>query len=224
MKTLVALLLIVGFISANEFAKIAKYSNKGKKIADVFCKKELLPKPVGTIDDIINKLKETKACGNLSLDKLKAVAYYISNGEIKQNSSHIDVPKESKCPVCGMFVAKYPKWAALIEVNGKKHYFDGVKDMMKFYIFDGDFPYDRSKIKKMKVTNFYTLEAIDAKDAFYVVHSKVLGPMGNELIPFKTKKEAQNFIKDHGGEIIEFKDITPKLVMALDGVEFKEGE
>ncbi|MBT8344418.1 MAG: nitrous oxide reductase accessory protein NosL [Sulfurovum sp.] len=135
----------------------------------------------------------------------------------------IEVPKEVKCPVCGMFVAKYPKWAAFIDVEEKKHYFDGVKDMMKFYIFDVDFPYDRSKISHMEVTDFYTLKAIDAKQAFYVIGSDVFGPMGNELIPFFTKAAAQNFMTDHRGEnIIRFDEITPKLVMGLDGLEYSE--
>ncbi len=122
-----------------------------------------------------------------------------------------------------MFVAKYPKWAALIEVGTTKHYFDGVKDMMKFYIFDVDFPYDRNTIQKIEVTDFYTLKAIDAKNAFYVIGSDVYGPMGNELIPFLTKDAAQNFMTDHRAEkIIRFNEITPKLVMGLDGLEYSE--
>jgi nitrous oxide reductase accessory protein NosL len=95
--------------------------------------------------------------------------------------------------------------------------------MMKFYIFDVDFPYDRSKISNMEVTDFYTLKAIDAKKAFYVVGSDVFGPMGNELIPFVSKDAAENFLKDHSAEqIILFDDITPKLVMGLDGLEYND--
>ncbi|HFC03675.1 MAG TPA: nitrous oxide reductase, partial [Nitratifractor salsuginis] len=131
----------------------------------------------------------------------------------------------AKCPVCGMFVSKYPKWAAEIVVDGKTYWFDGVKDMMKFYIFDGDFPYDRSKIEKMLVTDFYTLEAIPAKEAYYVIGSRLYGPMGNELIPFKTEKEAKDFMADHGGDrIVRFDEITGKMVMGLDGIEYDEGQ
>jgi hypothetical protein len=36
-------------------------------------------------------------------------------------------PKD-KCPVCGMFVAKYPDWvAALVFSDGSTVFFDGVK-------------------------------------------------------------------------------------------------
>jgi len=95
--------------------------------------------------------------------------------------------------------------------------------MMKFYIFDGDFPYDRQKIESIFVTDFYTLEAIPAKKAWYVIGSEVYGPMGNELIPFKDKASAENFMKDHKGErILRFDEITGKIVMGLDGIDYSE--
>jgi hypothetical protein len=107
--------------------------------------------------------------------------------------------------------------------EGRRYYFDGVKDMMKFYIFDGDFPYDRQKIESIFVTDFYTLEAIPAKKAWYVIGSEVYGPMGNELIPFKDKASAENFMKDHKGErILRFDEITGKIVMGLDGIDYSE--
>ena len=94
---------------------------------------------------------------------------------------------------------------------------------MNFYIFDVDFTFNRDKITHIEVTDFYTLEAIDAKEAFYVVGSDVYGPMGNELIPFLTKDAAENFMRDHRGEkILRFNDITPQLVMGLDGIEYIE--
>ena len=37
-----------------------------------------------------------------------------------------------KCPVCGMFVAKYPNWVGMIHFKGDKYlYFDGAKDLFK---------------------------------------------------------------------------------------------
>ena len=204
-------------------AKIVKLSNKGEKIVNALCESKKLPNATGTIEQLIEKVKKSQACPPLSKSKLEAVAYYVSNGSMKLTGKNIAVPAKEKCPVCGMFVAKYPKWVGLIIIGDKKYYFDGAKDMMKYYIFDGDFPYDRSKISTIKVTDFYTLEGISAKEAFYVIGSDVYGPMGNELIPFKTHKAAENFLSDHrGSEIVLFDKITAKMVMALDGVEYKE--
>ncbi len=218
--TLFASLLFAQDIS---LAKIVKLSNKGEKIVNTLCENKKLPNATGSIEQLMKKVKNSQACPSLSRSKLEAVAYYVSNGSMKLTGKHIVVPAKAKCPVCGMFIAKYPKWVGVIVVADKKYYFDGAKDMMKFYIFDGDFPYDRSKIDLVKVTDFYTLEGIPAKEAFYVIGSDVYGPMGNELIPFKTRKAAENFLSDHGGsEIVRFDKITPKMVMALDGVEYKE--
>ena len=208
-------------------AKYASLVQKGEKIALKLCDPDKLSQIKNKkLDLILQRIDELNPCVTLNKRNKKALAYFILAGQAESLTpvkGQLEVPKEVKCPVCGMFVAKYPKWAALLEVGTSKHYFDGVKDMMKFYIFDADFPYDRNKIRKIEVTDFYTLGAIDAKEAFYVIGSDVYGPMGNELIPFLSKDAAQNFMTDHSGEkIIRFDEITPNLVMGLDGLEYTD--
>ncbi len=220
-KTVLLTLFIAGSLFANapSLSKIIKFSNKGEKIVKTLCESKKLPSSQGTIDQLIKNIKTSGACPKLSKSKLEAVAYYVSNGSMKLTGKHIDVPTKAKCPVCGMFVSKYPKWAAHIKYNGKNYYFDGVKDMMKYYIFDGDFPYDRSSISEITVSDYYTLEEISAKEAFYVLDSDIFGPMGRELIPFKSKKSANAFMDDHNGKaMVKFDEITDKMVMALDGL------
>lgn len=217
-------LVYAGGISPSKYAKLVQ---KGEKIALKLCEENKLSQIKSKkLDDILQQIENLNPCVKLNERNKEALAYFIMAGHA-EDLSHVkekmELPKEVKCPVCGMFVAKYPKWAALIDVASQKYYFDGVKDMMKFYIFDVDFPYDRATIVNIEVTDFYTLKAIDAKKAFYVIGSDVYGPMGNELIPFLTKDAAQNFMTDHRGEkIILFDDITPKLVMGLDGLEYNE--
>jgi nitrous oxide reductase accessory protein NosL len=104
-----------------------------------------------------------------------------------------------------------------VTLNGKDLYFDGVKDMMKYLIYKGDFKFDRTKISSILVTDYYTLESINAKNAFYVVGSNVYGPMGHELIAFKTIESANNFMKSHNGKkIVTYVQITQSLVQSLD--------
>ena len=207
MRVFFGLFIAFGFLFAfNLTPKLQKEINQGKKIAKIFC-------DFSKGDDL------NKSCPNLDSKKLSLVATYLKF----HNSSHQElfksVPKDAKCPVCGMFVAKYPKWAAVMVVDGKHYYFDGIKDMLKFYFFDGDFKYDRSKISKMLVSNYYTKKAVRIKDAFLVYDSKVLGPMGHEIIAFSSQDEAKNFINDHSGKLVKFSDITPKMVLKLDGLE-----
>ena len=130
------------------------------------------------------------------------------------------MPEKAKCPVCGMFVAKYPKWAAaLTRAGGEVYYFDGVKDLMKF-VFDPQAYHVAGEVQdsdSIQVTDFYTLGAIDARQAFYVVGSNIYGPMGNELIPFATRAQAEVFLRDQSGDqVVTYTEITPELVRQLD--------
>ncbi len=218
---------ILGFVNSAEISEksLKRLAKKGKKVAEIFCNKQKLEGVKGdSLNAIKSQIEASKACENLSRKNLEALAYFLKAGAKTHTSKKLykEVKKSHKCPVCGMFVYKYPKWSAKMVVAGKEYFFDGVKDMMKFYFFDGDFPFDRAKISQMRVSDFYTLESIDAKKAFYVVGSKVYGPMGNELIPFKDRASAEDFKREHSGrEIVGFGEITPKMVMALDGIELK---
>jgi len=210
---------IVLFAQPSSTVKVIQMAKKGERIAKVMCDKQKLPKASDSIEGVMQKIRESHACGTLSEKKLEAVAYFVNNGSIDAKVKHIHVPKEAKCPVCGMFVSKYPKWTATMEHGGRTYYFDGVKDMMKYYIFDGDFPYDRKAISSMMVSDYYTLEAIPAEEAFYVLNSDVFGPMGRELIPFKSLKSAKAFSQDHNGRaIVQFHEITDTMLMQLDGL------
>ncbi len=218
----------MGFSSEISPAKYARLVAKGEKIALKLCESTKLPsvKDTTPIRTVMDAIDTSKACPTLSKRRKEALAYFLLAGGVtahEHTENNVHVPHGAKCPVCGMFVSKYPKWAAEIDIGGKHHYFDGVKDMMKYYIFDGDFPFDRTKITAILVTDYYTLEALPAKEAYYVIGSKQYGPMGNELIPFKTEKEAKDFIADHGGDrIVRFGEITGKMVMGLDGIEYDE--
>jgi len=217
----------ISSLSASEMsgARLEKMAKKGALIASRVCDSKKLSSVAvegRELEEIASDIERSGACRHLGAKKSLMVASYLSSGKRSQAKTIVSiVPHDAKCPVCGMFVYKYPKWAAMMVVSGKKHFFDGVKDMMKFYIFDGDFPYDREKIESMKVSDFYTLEPIDAKKAWYVMDSDIYGPMGNELIPFKDRDSAEDFITDHKGKIVRFEDIDGRLVMGLDGIGYE---
>jgi copper chaperone NosL len=125
-----------------------------------------------------------------------------------------------KCPVCGMFVAKYPDFVAeIVFKDGSYVVFDGAKDMLKYH-FDMK-KYERNKnqsdVKSIYVTNYYSLATIDAYKAFYVIGSDVYGPMGNEFIPFEKEAQAREFMKDHKGKaIVRFNEITREMIQKMD--------
>ena len=127
---------------------------------------------------------------------------------------------KDKCPVCGMFVAKYPDWLSqVIFKDGSHAYFDGAKDMFK-YLFNLQ-KYNPSKklgdVRTIYVTDYYDLSPISGRQAFYVIGSGIYGPMGRELIPFKTEADARGFMKDHKGKsLLKFKEVTAEFLKSLD--------
>jgi copper chaperone NosL len=128
--------------------------------------------------------------------------------------------KQDKCPVCGMFTYRYPDFLSSITyADGHKVFFDGAKDMFKYYFNLQKYAPGRSsaQIARIFVTEYYDMHALDARKAFYVVGSDVYGPMGHELIPFASPDDAEAFFNDHKGRrILTFETITPAVIKRLD--------
>jgi len=128
--------------------------------------------------------------------------------------------KKDKCPVCGMFVYKYPDWLCQITFkDGTERFFDGPKDLFKYYfnIREHDPRRNRTGIDAVLVREYYDLDFIDARKAYFVAGSDVYGPMGHELIPLASVQDAKAFMKDHKGRrILSFDEITAPMVRSLD--------
>jgi nitrous oxide reductase accessory protein NosL len=128
------------------------------------------------------------------------------------------------CPVCGMFVAKYPEWiASVLYQDGRAHHFDGAKDLFKYLLELPKWAPGRraADIAAMGVTEYYGLDRIDARRAWYVIGSDTLGPMGHELVPLESREDAEAFMRDHAGRrILRFEDISLELLNGLDEGRF----
>ncbi|MBF0553997.1 MAG: nitrous oxide reductase accessory protein NosL [Nitrospirae bacterium] len=101
-----------------------------------------------------------------------------------------------------MLVGPHSKWLSqIIFKDGTTTFFDGPKDMFKFYF---DVPkYSPNKIQAgiedIYVTEYYTAKPVKAQGVLYVVGSDVMGPMGDEFVPVALDK-ANNFMVDHKGQ------------------------
>ncbi len=207
--------------------KKMKIYPKGGKLFAKLCKKELDLHKFKSIAELKAFLNNNHQCKKMDEKQLQMIALYLWDvkrieKKSDKKATHINVPKIEKCPVCGMFVYKNSKWAAVLEIvqNNKitKLYFDGVKDLVKFYFKPGKWGnYKNIKIKGVILTDYYNQTAIDGLLAVYVSGSDVLGPMGKEIIPFSNKENAMTFIKDHGGKLINsFGEISSKIIKMLD--------
>lgn len=124
------------------------------------------------------------------------------------------------CPVCGMLVSRYPHWIAVVAYrDGQAYFFDGAKDLFKYL---GNLPRhapgrSTGDIASIWVTEYYGLTRIDARRAFYVTGSDVTGPMGHEFVPFATRADAEEFLKEHRGRrIVAFREATAELAARVD--------
>jgi nitrous oxide reductase accessory protein NosL len=128
------------------------------------------------------------------------------------------------CPVCGMFVAPYPYWiATVLWRDGKAVHFDGAKDFFKYLLDLKKYEPGRTQadMQAFGVTDYYATGRIDAAQAYYVVGSDVLGPMGHELVPHDTQAEAKEFMGDHSGKrILRFSEVTQAILLGLDNGKF----
>ncbi len=153
---------------------------------------------------------------------LLATAILIPAGGVGEDFP-IPYRDSDRCPVCNMFVAKYPDWVAAILFNdGNYKVFDGPKDMFHYYLHMEDYDpgRDKEEIEAIIVKEYYNLRPIDARKAFFVIGSDVIGPMGRELIPFDSREAAEEFMEDHRGKrVLTFDEIDEGLVERL-----REGE
>lgn len=127
---------------------------------------------------------------------------------------------KDRCPVCSMFVYRYPDFLAqIVFKDGSFAFFDGPKDMYKYYFNLQKYnpKQKQAHIDFIYVTDYYSLSPINGMEATYVSGSDVYGPMGVELIPFGKESEAKEFMKDHKGKnLLRFQDITHSLVQGLN--------
>jgi nitrous oxide reductase accessory protein NosL len=119
-----------------------------------------------------------------------------------------------------MFVAKYPDFVAQIQFrDGSAAFFDGVKDMLKYYRNLPRYAPGRkaADISALYVTDYYSLRWLDGFKAYYVSGGDVYGPMGKELIPFGKKSDAQEFLHDHKGRaVFSFREINDAVMKSLE--------
>lgn len=128
----------------------------------------------------------------------------------------IEFTRDHSCNVCGMIIVDFPGAKAQIHYkDGKYDTFCSTLDMFLFYL-QPDRP---ANIIAVYVNDMGKADMehpkghwIDAKKAFYVYGGDVMGPMGEALVPFSDMKEADLYVKKHGGGIIMFGEIKMEML------------
>lgn len=129
------------------------------------------------------------------------------------------VPADARCPVCGMYPARYPHWAAqIIFKDGAAHYFDSPVDLFDFLhkVEHYDRRYTRADVAASYVRDYEGGGWIEAGHAYFVHGSGVTGPMRNADLPaFASRAAADAFVRQHRGSVLTAPDMSPELLASL---------
>ncbi|MDZ7584465.1 MAG: nitrous oxide reductase accessory protein NosL [Thiobacillus sp.] len=130
------------------------------------------------------------------------------------------IPAAARCPVCGMYPARFPRWAAQsIFRDGAAHYFDSPIDLFVFLqkVDRYDSRYGLNEVAVSFVTDFETGQWIEAQDAFFVHGSSAFGPMRDADLPaFASREAADALTRSRGGRVLAFTEVTPELIQSLN--------
>ncbi len=131
------------------------------------------------------------------------------------------VPRDARCPVCGMYPSRSPDWAAqIIFANGDVQFFDSP---LSLFMYLGDvarYSPGRSagEIVAHYVTDIPSRSWVAARSAFYVTGSSAKGPMRAGNLPaFASPDAARQFAAQRGGKVLAFADVDAALVAQLGG-------
>ncbi len=132
-----------------------------------------------------------------------------------ENNGPMAISMKDKCGNCNMMPAKFPQWQAqIIYADKSMTSYDGCKCMFK-HTFS---PEQKGKeISTVWVKDFNNGKWLNAKDAYFVCGSEIMGPMGKELIPFSDHMAAMTFQKSNGGDIAKYSDISMATLKPLMG-------
>ena len=124
-----------------------------------------------------------------------------------------EVTADTECVVCNMKVAKYLEHdCQILRKDNSSVHFCSSQCLIKYNADPGRYV-KKPLPSKMTWAKVYPNRGYEsAIGLYYVVGSKIMGPMGREAIPFRSKKAAEALVAKQGGKIVRFNELTPQMV------------
>lgn len=117
------------------------------------------------------------------------------------------------CSYCGMPSQEFPQWNVKMMSKKGEQWFCSPRCMFLNVL---DKENTASAIQSIQVTDYYESQKIDGQKAFYVIKSDVIGPMGQDLVPFSEENAAKDFQKEHGGEkVLKYSEVSLEIIKEL---------
>lgn len=123
------------------------------------------------------------------------------------------VTEEARCVVCNMKVANYPDHdCQILQADNSSIHFCSTQCLINYFADPGQYVKPPKAPKMTWVKVFPTGDYESAIGLYYVVGSKLFGPMGREAIPFRSKQAAEALVSEEGGKLVPFSELTPQMV------------
>ncbi len=125
---------------------------------------------------------------------------------------------EDRCVTCGMYPEKYPKHRSQIQTtDGKTLHFCSTRCLINYQANPGGYLTEPPMAQSVWVTVYPDGDYEYARGLYYVVGSKIMGPMGMEALPMRKKADAQAIAEKEGGQVMRFDEITPAILSGGHG-------
>jgi nitrous oxide reductase accessory protein NosL len=153
----------------------------------------------------VQSFPDTFSLAREELPKEKAM---IAQKRIKDGKIVEPVDNKDQCPVCHMYPARYPKHRCqLIDAEKAIYHFCSTQCLFEFLKDPKLFANKDVKPMMIWVTDYPSGSWISAKTAYYLVRSKIQGPMGHEALAFDRNSEALSLSRQEGGNVLMFPEV-----------------
>jgi len=143
------------------------------------------------------------AQAELPKEKTMIAAKRIKDGKIVE-----PVDNKDQCPVCHMYPARYPKNRCQL-IDAQKAIYHFCSTQCLFTFLKDPRPFVNKDVKPMMiwVTDYPSGSWTSAKTAYYLVGSRIQGPMGHEAFAFDKNAEALSLSRQDGGNVMMFPEV-----------------
>lgn len=126
----------------------------------------------------------------------------------------VAIEQADECHLCGMIISNFPgpKGENFSKSSDTVNKFCSTRDLFSFVLQPENkrqvkeiYVHDMSKTPWQRPEDEYF---IDAREAWFVIGSEKRGAMGKTLASFAQKSDAEVFIKEFGGQLYRFDEIT----------------
>jgi nitrous oxide reductase accessory protein NosL len=113
----------------------------------------------------------------------------------------IQLSPGDRCPVCGMKVINYAKFAGAIQLtDGITFYFCSAGCLIRTWLHPEIFiARAKAQLKTAVIQEYFSGQMLDARSVIWVAGSDVIGPMGPAIVPLRDEASLKIFINRHGG-------------------------